>query len=107
VLPPVFAGGANNTQTGGGVNYSYRLSELTNFVASANYYVTKPNNTQNLPSNNLRSNNFNVSASVGTQFSPRTSGSVGLTYFTFDTPGANNIPSQSTLSVYANINHTF
>jgi uncharacterized protein (PEP-CTERM system associated) len=109
-LPPAFQGGTNNTQTGGGVNFSRRLSGYTNLAASATYYVTKPNNTTNGTEgllNNLRSNNFNAFVSVNTQFTPKTTGSVGVSYFTFDTPGANNIGSQSTLSVYATISHTF
>ena len=43
-LPAAFQFGANNTQTGGGVNYSHRLSGFTNLVASVTYSTTKPNN---------------------------------------------------------------
>ena len=44
---------------------------------------------------------------LSTQFTPKTSGSVGLSYFTFDSPGSSNIGNQSTVSVYASISHTF
>ena len=105
-LPSVVQFGASNTQTGGGVNYSRRLSGFTNLVASAIYAVTKPTNTGGTPGN-VRSNNFNTFVSVNTQFAPKTSGSVGLSYFTFDTPGASNNGSTSTVSVYASVSHTF
>jgi uncharacterized protein (PEP-CTERM system associated) len=105
-LPSALQFGASNTQTGGGVNYSYRLSGLTNLVASAIYAVTTPINTGGTPGN-VRSNNFNTFVSVSTQLTPKTNGTVGLSYFTFDTPGAGNIGSQSTMSVYASVSHNF
>lgn len=106
VLAPEFQFGANNTQTGGGVTFSHRLSGFTNLVASAIYSTTKPNDTEGSVSN-VRTNNFNTFVSVNTQFSPKTTGSVGLSYFVFDTPGSSNIGNPSTLSVYASISHTF
>jgi uncharacterized protein (PEP-CTERM system associated) len=105
-LPPAFQFGANNTQTGGGVNYSHRLSGFTNLVASATYTRTTPNGGDDTV-NNARSNNFNALIGLNTQFSPKTSGSVGLSYFTFDSPGSSGIGNQSTVSVYATITHTF
>jgi uncharacterized protein (PEP-CTERM system associated) len=105
-LPPAFQFGVNNTQTGAGINYSRRLSAFTNFVASATYSTTKPNSNQNSLAN-VRTNNFNALASVSTQFSPKTSGSVGVTWFTFETPGVSNFGTQSTASLYASITHTF
>jgi uncharacterized protein (PEP-CTERM system associated) len=105
-LPPAFQFGTDNTQTGGGVNYSHRLSGFTNLVASATYSVTKPNGSQSSLSN-ARTNNFNALVSVNTQFTPKTSGSVGVTYFNFNTPGVSNVGSQGTVSVYASINHNF
>ncbi|HWZ72997.1 MAG TPA: TIGR03016 family PEP-CTERM system-associated outer membrane protein [Casimicrobiaceae bacterium] len=105
-LPSAIQFGASNTQTGGGVNYSYRLSGLTNLVASAIYSRTKPNNTEGTLSN-VRTDNFNTFVSVNTQFSPKTSGTVGVTYFTFNTPGGSTIGNQSTVSVYASVSHTF
>ena len=105
-LPSAVQFGANNTQTGGGVNYSRRLSGFTNLVASAIYATTKPDDTEGSLTN-VRSKNFNASVGVSTQLAPKTSGSVGVSYFTFDTPGASNIGSQSTVSVYASVSHTF
>src|SRR5439155_9856982 len=104
-LPDVFQVAANSTQTGCGVNYSHRLSGFTNLVASTTYARTIPNGG-NDSANNARTNNFNTSIGLSTQFSPKTSGSVGLYYFTFDTPG-NTTPTSSTVSVYASISHTF
>jgi uncharacterized protein (PEP-CTERM system associated) len=106
VLPPAFQFGANNTQTGGGVSFSHRMSAVTNFNASVTYTTTKPNNTEGSLSN-VRTNNFNAFAAVSTQLTPKTSASVGVSYFNFDTPGASNVGSQGTLSVYATISHTF
>jgi uncharacterized protein (PEP-CTERM system associated) len=105
-LPSVVQFGASNTQTGGGVNYSRRLSGYTNFVAGASYGVTKPNSTEGAVSN-ARTNNFNTFVSLSTQFSPKTNGTVGVSYFTFDTPGASDIGNQSTVSVYASVSHNF
>jgi uncharacterized protein (PEP-CTERM system associated) len=105
-LPAAVQFGASNTQTGGGVNYSHRLSGFTNLVASAIYATTKPDNSEGSLSN-ARSNNFNAFVSVNKQLAPKTSGSLGMSYFTFDTPGASNVGNQSTVSVYASVSHTF
>jgi uncharacterized protein (PEP-CTERM system associated) len=105
-LPAGFQFATNNTQTGCGVNYSHRLSGFTNLVASANYSRSTPNGSDDTASN-ARSNNFNTLVGLSTQFSPKTSGSVGVSYFTFDSPGSSSIGAQSTVSVYASISHTF
>ncbi|HEV8553942.1 MAG TPA: TIGR03016 family PEP-CTERM system-associated outer membrane protein [Casimicrobiaceae bacterium] len=105
-LPVGFQFATNNAQTGCGVNYSHRLSGFTNLVASATYTRTTPNGSDDA-ANNARSNNFNTLVGLSTQFSPKTTGSVGLSYFTFDSPGSSNTGTQSTVSVYASISHTF
>jgi uncharacterized protein (PEP-CTERM system associated) len=105
-LPVGFQFATNSTQTGTGVNYSHRLSGFTNLVASATYSRTTPNGSDDT-ANNARSNNFNALIGLSTQFSPKTNGSVGLSYFTFDSPGSSNIGTQSTVSVYASISHNF
>jgi uncharacterized protein (PEP-CTERM system associated) len=105
-LPVGFQFATNSTQTGCGVNYSHRLSGFTNLVASATYARTTPNGSDDT-SNNARSNNFNALVGLSTQFGPKTNGSVGLSYFTFDSPGSSNIGTQSTVSVYASITHNF
>ena len=106
VLPPSFQFGANNTQTGGGVTYSHRLSGFTNLVAALTYARTTPNGNDDSV-NNARTSNFNALVGLSTQFTPKTSGSVGLSYFTFDSPGSSSIGNQSTVSVYASITHSF
>jgi uncharacterized protein (PEP-CTERM system associated) len=105
-LPAIFQAAANSTQTGCGVNYSHRLSGFTNLIASATYTRSTPNGGDD-STNNARANNFNTSIGLSTQFTPKTSGSVGLSYFTFDSPGSSNTGTQSTVSVYASISHTF
>ena len=105
-LPPLFQFGANNTQTGGGVTYSHRLTGLTSLVASATYSRTTPTNTDEFLSN-ARSNNYNASVSLNSRLTPKTNAAVGVTYFLFDTPGSNAIPRQGTLGIYASIVHTF
>ena len=105
-LPDVFQLAASSTQTGCGVNYSHRLSGFTNFIATATYARTTPNGSDE-SATNARTNNFNTSIGLSTQFTPKTSGSVGLSYFAFDTPGASTVGSQSTVSLYASILHTF
>jgi uncharacterized protein (PEP-CTERM system associated) len=106
VLPADLQFATNNTQTGFGVNYSHRLSGFTNLVASATYTRTTPNGSDDA-ANNARSNNFNTLIGLSTQFTPKTNGSVGLSYFTFDSPRSSNTGTQSTLSVYASISHNF
>jgi len=105
-LPVIFQAAANSTQTGCGVNYSHRLSAFTNLIASATYARSTPNGGDD-STNNARANNFNTSIGLSTQFTPKTSGSVGLSYFTFDTPGGGSTGNSSTVSAYASISHTF
>jgi len=104
-LPPAFQFQSNNIQTGSGVYYSHPLSAQTNFAAGLTYTRARPN-VSDETANSFRSDNLNATAALNTQFSPKTTGSVGLTYFIFDTPGS-NVPRQSTLSAYASILHTF
>ena len=104
-LPPALQFGVNNTQSGGEVSYTHRLTAITSLVASAIYSTTTPiDNATALGS--VRTKNINAAVAVSTQFTPKTNGSVGVTYFRFETPGS-SIGSQSTLGVYASIFHTF
>jgi uncharacterized protein (PEP-CTERM system associated) len=105
-LPSPFLFSTNNTQTGGGVSYSHRLSALTNLVASLTYTSTTPNKTD-VSTSDVRSRNFNSFVSLNTRFSPKTSGSVGVSYFVFDSPGNSDTGRTSTLGVYASISHSF
>ncbi len=111
-LPPAFQSGANSTQTGAGVNFSHRLSAFTNLVASAVYTTTTPNGNTAETLGSVRTKNYNATVSLSTQFTPKTNGSVGVTYFLFDTPGSSSVPStsiprQATVGLYASIAHTF
>jgi uncharacterized protein (PEP-CTERM system associated) len=111
-LPLAFQSGANNTQTGGSVNFSHRLSAQTNFVASATYTTTTPTGSTDQTLGNVRTKNYNATVSLSRQFTPKTNGSVGVTYFLFDTPGSSSVPSttfprQATVGLYASIAHTF
>ena len=111
-LPPELQFGQNNTQTGGGVSYSHRVTGTTNLVASAVYTTTTPSGSTVESLSNVRTKNYNTALGLSTQFTPKTSGSVGVTYFLFDTPGSSNtgssnIPRSGTLGVYASIAHIF
>ncbi|HTS23448.1 MAG TPA: TIGR03016 family PEP-CTERM system-associated outer membrane protein [Casimicrobiaceae bacterium] len=103
-LPEPFTFGANTIQTGTGLGYSRRLSGVTNFVASLSYATTRPNGGDQ-PAANVRTTNYNATASLNTQFTPKTSGSVGVTYFLFDTENLDG--RQSTLGIYASVSHSF
>jgi uncharacterized protein (PEP-CTERM system associated) len=103
-LPPAFQFGSNYVETGAGVTYSHRLSGLTNLVAGATYTKTVPNNTDN----NLggaETKNLNTFVNLVKTFTPKTSGTVGVSYFRTQTLGISGRP--STASVYATIYHTF
>jgi hypothetical protein len=89
---------------GAGVSYSHRITGFTNFGASASYSTAKPNGGPE-GATNVRTNNYNASASLSTQFTRKTSGSVGISYFIFDTENTSGRP--STLSLFATISHTF
>jgi uncharacterized protein (PEP-CTERM system associated) len=104
-LPTDLQFGGNNTQTGAGVSYAHRISGLTNLIASVTYSTTSPNNTDATVAN-VRTHNFNTLVALSTRFSPKTSGSVGVSYFVFETAGSSGA-NPTTLSVYATISHTF
>jgi uncharacterized protein (PEP-CTERM system associated) len=103
-LPEAFSLGVNSVQTGAGVSYTHRLSSFTNCVAAASYSTAKPTGSDEV-GGNVRTHNYNLSAALNTQFTPKTNGSVGVLYYIFDT--ANLGGHQSTLSLYATISHTF
>jgi hypothetical protein len=73
-------------------------------VATASYTTAAPNGGDEAISN-VRTHNYNASAGLNTQFTPKTSGFVGVSYFIFDTASTSGRP--STLSLYAFISHTF
>lgn len=106
VLPPALQFGQNNTQTGGGVSFSHRLSALTNLTASATYSTTTSNASDGLLADS-RSNNGYVSFDVGHQFGPKTTVSTGVNYSRFVPSGGVNTSTSSAFNAYAGINHTF
>ncbi len=104
-LPPALQFQSDYTQIGAGVNYTHRLSGLANLVANITYSRTTPNTTDQSVSN-FRTNNFNTYLAVNKQFTPKTSGTVGVSYFVFEAPGS-GAGRQNTLSIYATLTHTF
>jgi uncharacterized protein (PEP-CTERM system associated) len=106
VLPPALQFGQNNTQTGVGVNYNYRLGSQTNLGAGASYSKTTIN-TSTGPLADTRSNNFNANVNLSTQFGPKTNGSAGVSYSGSNTPGSVNAGNISTLNVFATVSYTF
>jgi uncharacterized protein (PEP-CTERM system associated) len=96
----------NNTQTGTGVNFTHNLSGQTNLSASVSYSKVKPLGTETSDLN-VRSNNFNTSLGVSTTFSPKTSGSAGISYSKFESPGNSGVGNSTFLSIFASISHTF
>jgi len=106
-LPPALQFGADNTQTGGGVSYSHPVTAFTSLVASATYSTTTPNGNTAETLGNVRTKNYNAAVGLSTRFTPKTNGSVGVTYFLFDTPGSSGTSRQATVAVYASIAHTF
>lgn len=103
-LPEPFVLASNSIQTGGSASYSRRVTALTSFVATAGYSTAKPTASGEV-AGSVRTHNYNASASLSTSFSPKTTGSVGVSYYIFD---AENLSGhQSTLSLFASISHTF
>jgi uncharacterized protein (PEP-CTERM system associated) len=106
-LPPALQFGNNNTQTGGGVSFSHRLSGLTNLTASATYSTTTTNLTQG-PFADARTGNGYLSLGLATQLGPKTSFSTGINYNKFDPGGnVNTTGSSSSVDIFAGISHTF
>jgi uncharacterized protein (PEP-CTERM system associated) len=106
VLPPALQFGQNNTQTGGSISFSHRLSAFTNLGASVTYSTTTVN-TSTGPFANARSNNANASVNLNTQFGPKTTGSAGVAYSWSDTPGSAIAGNISSLNVFVSVSHTF
>ncbi|MET0165296.1 MAG: TIGR03016 family PEP-CTERM system-associated outer membrane protein [Vicinamibacterales bacterium] len=105
VLPPALQFGQNNTQTGGGVTVSHRLSGFTNITANATYSTTTANATTG-PIANTRSNNGSASVSLTTSFGPKTTGGTGVSFSQSRFSGA-DLGTVSSLNVFASITHTF
>ena len=88
MLPPALQFGQNNTQTGVGVSFSHTpFGALTNLGANATYSTTTLNNTTGSARRRaIEQRQCRVSTS-STRFGPKTSGSAGVDYSWFDSPG--------------------
>jgi uncharacterized protein (PEP-CTERM system associated) len=106
VLPPALQFGQNNTQTGGGVSVSHRLSGFTTLGASATY-STATANVSTGPFADARSRNGNASVTLGTQFGPKTTGSASVSYSETRFTGAVNPGTTSALNIIASVTHYF
>jgi hypothetical protein len=104
-LPPALAFGQNNTQTGGGVSYSHRLSGSTNLSANLTYSTTTADATTG-PIANTRSNNSGASVSLSTSFGPKTTASTGVNFSQSRFPNSPTLGTTA-LNVYAGVSHTF
>ena len=105
-LPDALQFGQNNTQAGGGVSFSHRLSGLSNFVASTSYSRTKSNDTRG-QFVGIRSNNFYASAGLNTQLGPRTTASLSTNYSRFAPTGVLDTANTNAWNVSAGLTHTF
>ena len=107
VLPPALQGGPNdNTQTGGGVGYSHQITGMTSFVANASFNRT----TSNVSDGTLgdaASNNINVSAGLSTRFGPKTTGTAGVSWYSYRPTDVLDGLGYDTFNVFAGVNHTF
>jgi uncharacterized protein (PEP-CTERM system associated) len=106
VLPPALQFGQNNTQTGGGVSFSHRLSGMTNLTASATYSRTTTNNSVGAFAD-TGSNNGYVGVGLSTQLGPKTTGSLGANYQRFVPTGNLDTRTTSAVNVVAGVNHVF
>jgi uncharacterized protein (PEP-CTERM system associated) len=99
VLPPQFAFGRDNTQRGGSIAYSHRLTPLTNLTATATRFQT----TAASPFSAKSTTNYFL-VNVGTRLSPKTGGFAGLTYTDFTSDVTNDY---NTFTAYVGLNHSF
>lgn len=104
VLPPAFQFGQNYTETGAGVGFSHQFSPLTNLAANARYSRTRSNDTALA---DITSNNGNFSVNLNTRFSPKTSGTAGITYDLFKYTAASNTPDTDAVTIFVSATHTF
>jgi uncharacterized protein (PEP-CTERM system associated) len=98
-LPPQLGFGQNNTQRGGSIAYSHRLTSLTSLNATASRYQT----TATAPFTSESTTNYFVVA-AGTKLSAKTDGFTGLTYTDFDSNVSNDY---TAFTVYVGLNHRF
>ena len=105
-LPPALQFGQDNTQVGGGVSYSHRISGFSSFSASTSYSRTTSNDTRGEFAG-AQSNNFYASAGFSTQLGPKTNASLTTDYSRFAPTGVLGGTPTSAFSVSAGLSHTF
>jgi uncharacterized protein (PEP-CTERM system associated) len=98
-LPPPFGSQNNNTQRGGSITFSHRLTPLTSLNATATYYET----IATAPFTGKSSTDY-FSVVLGTRLSAKTSANTGLTYTIFDSNVTNDY---NAFSAYVSLNHSF
>lgn len=98
-LPPPFGQQNNNTQRGGAVTYSHRLTAFT----SLNATVTRFNTIATAPFTGESTTNAAQVASV-TRLSPKTDGFAGLTYTAFDSDVSTDY---TVFTAFVGLNHRF
>lgn len=107
-IPPALQFAQDSTQTGIGVNYNYRLTGYTNWSSSATLSRTV-SNTADSAGVSPRSNNFNASTSLNTTLGPRTTASIGASYFLFEPTNSSQFTQSRswTANLFANLTYTF
>jgi len=105
-LPDALQLGQNNTQTGGGVSFSHKISGLTSLTASGTFSRTTSNDSRGAFAG-ADSNNWYASAGLVTALGPKTSASFGANYTRFIPTGIVETNTTSSYSVYAGISHVF
>jgi uncharacterized protein (PEP-CTERM system associated) len=100
VLPPPFGAVNNNTQTGGAVTFSHRLTSLTSLNASATYFQTVA-----LSPFTAKSETTYFLAAAVARIGPQTDGYTGLTYSIFNSNvGASDY---NVFTAFVGLNHRF
>jgi uncharacterized protein (PEP-CTERM system associated) len=98
-LPPPFGAQTNNTQRGGSITFSHRLTPFTSLNATATYYET----IATAPFTGKSSTDY-FSVVLGTRLSAKTSANTGLTYTIFDSNVTNDY---NAFTAYVSLNHNF
>jgi uncharacterized protein (PEP-CTERM system associated) len=100
-LPPALVGigTANNTQRGGSVTFSHRLTEITSLGATANHFWTT-----DLPPLDTRSTTTTIQLGTTTRLGPRTDALAGVGYTKFTSTAA---PEYNESHVLVGLAHKF
>jgi uncharacterized protein (PEP-CTERM system associated) len=104
-IPPALQIAQDSTQTGFGVSYSYQLTGFTSWNSNATLSRTV-SNTADSAGVYPRSNNLNASTSLNTTLGPRTTASIGASYFLFEPTNTNQNRSW-TANLFATLTYTF